>query len=464
MSLEECDLPGAIRRADTDMTTGSIMRHLIAFSVPLLIGNIFQQLYNTVDSVVVGNFVGKQALAAVGSVAPIINMLIGFFTGFATGAGVLISRYFGAHERENVHKAVQTTIALTIILSVALSVVGVWMTPLMLRAMQTPDDVIVQAEEYLRIYFAGLSGLLLYNSGSGILRAVGDTKRPLYFLVVSAVVNTVLDIVFVAVFRMGIAGVAIATVIAQLASAVLTLMVLTRTAGEYHVTLRELRVDKEMLGKICALGLPAALQLAVTSFSNVFVQSYINRFGSDCMAGWTSYNKIDAFALLPITSISMAATTFVGQNLGAGDPVRARQGTRTALWLSEAATAIILVPLMIFAPQLIRLFNQEPDVCAYGTLFIRLSSPFYLLITVNQVISGALRGAGDSLIPTIMTLTGVCLLRVFWVTVVVSAHHELNVLLLSYPITWIVTSGMFMVYYLRGRWLKRCIALQNAEN
>ena len=228
MSLEECDFPGAIRRADTDMTTGSIMRHLIAFSVPLLIGNIFQQLYNTVDSVVVGNFVGKQALAAVGSVAPIINMLIGFFTGFATGAGVLISRYFGAHERENVHKAVQTTIALTIILSVALSVVGVWMTPLMLRAMQTPDDVIVQAEEYLRIYFAGLSGLLLYNSGSGILRAVGDTKRPLYFLVVSAVVNTVLDIVFVAVFRMGIAGVAIATVIAQLASAVLTLMVLTR--------------------------------------------------------------------------------------------------------------------------------------------------------------------------------------------------------------------------------------------
>lgn len=457
MSLEECDLPGAIRRADTDMTTGSIMRHLIAFSVPLLIGNIFQQLYNTVDSVVVGNFVGKQALAAVGSVAPIINMLIGFFTGFATGAGVLISRYFGAHERENVHKAVQTTIALTIILSVALSVVGVWMTPLMLRAMQTPDDVIVQAEEYLRIYFAGLSGLLLYNSGSGILRAVGDTKRPLYFLVVSAVVNTVLDIVFVAVFRMGIAGVAIATVIAQLASAVLTLMVLTRTAGEYHVTLRELRVDKEMLGKICALGLPAALQLAVTSFSNVFVQSYINRFGSDCMAGWTSYNKIDAFALLPITSISMAATTFVGQNLGAGDPVRARQGTRTALWLSEAATAIILVPLMIFAPQLIRLFNQKPDVCAYGTLFIRLSSPFYLLITVNQVISGALRGAGDSRNCMYITLGSFVVFRQVYLMIVYKLWGTIIPVVMGYPAGWVVCSVIFFFYYRSGRWKKSTV-------
>ena len=267
---------------------------------------------------------------------------------------------------------------------------------------------------------------------------------------VSAVVNTVLDIVFVAVFRMGIAGVAIATVIAQLASAVLTLMVLTRTAGEYHVTLRELRVDKEMLGKICALGLPAALQLAVTSFSNVFVQSYINRFGSDCMAGWTSYNKIDAFALLPITSISMAATTFVGQNLGAGDPVRARQGTRTALWLSEAATAIILVPLMIFAPQLIRLFNQEPDVCAYGTLFIRLSSPFYLLITVNQVISGALRGAGDSRNCMYITLGSFVVFRQVYLMIVYKLWGTIIPVVMGYPAGWVVCSVIFFFYYRSG--------------
>ena len=396
-------MPGAIRRADTDMTTGSIMRHLIAFSVPLLIGNIFQQLYNTVDSVVVGNFVGKQALAAVGSVAPIINMLIGFFTGFATGAGVLISRYFGAHERENVHKAVQTTIALTIILSVALSVVGVWMTPLMLRAMQTPDDVIVQAEEYLRIYFAGLSGLLLYNSGSGILRAVGDTKRPLYFLVVSAVVNTVLDIVFVAVFRMGIAGVAIATVIAQLASAVLTLMVLTRTAGEYHVTLRELRVDKEMLGKICALGLPAALQLAVTSFSNVFVQSYINRFGSDCMAGWTSYNKIDAFALLPITSISMAATTFVGQNLGAGRIDRIKKGIGLAILYTCIWCSFTIVASYTIGDWLVYMVtgSKNAEVLKNATNYLKFDTLFYFVTAVICVVRNAMQGLGDHITPLV---------------------------------------------------------------
>ena len=445
-------MSATLRRADTDMTSGSILRHLVAFSVPLLIGNVFQQLYNTVDSVVVGNFVGKHALAAVGSVSPVINMLIGFFTGFATGAGVLISRYYGAHERENVHKAVQTTMALTILLSVVLSVIGVVMTPAMLRAMQTPDDVIVQAEEYLQIYFAGLSGLLIYNSGSGILRAVGDTKRPLYFLVVSAVVNTVLDIVFVAVFDMGIAGVAIATVIAQLASAVLTVYVLMRTTGDYRLVWKELRVDRGMLGRIWALGFPAALQMALTSFSNVFVQSYINRFGSDCMAGWSSYIKIDAFALLPITSIAMAATTFVGQNLGAGDPVRAKKGTNTALWLSVAVAAVLLAPLMIFAPQLIRLFNQEPGVCEYGTLFMRLISPFYLLVTVNQVIAGVLRGAGDSRNCMIICLISFVLFRQIYLLIVYKLWGTLIPIALGYPMGWLLCSVIFFFYYRSGKW------------
>ena len=450
-------MPATLRRADMDMTSGSIMRHLILFSVPLLIGNVFQQLYNTVDSVVVGNYVGKHALAAVGSVAPIINMLIGFFTGFATGAGVLISRYYGAHENENVHKAVQTTIALTIVLSVALSVLGVVMTPVMLRAMKTPDDVIVQAEEYLQIYFAGLSGLLLYNSGSGILRAVGDTKRPLYFLIVSAVINTVLDIVFVAVFKMGIAGVAIATVIAQLVSAILTVAVLMRTTGAYRLVWKEVRMEPDMLKRIYALGLPSALQMAVTSFSNVFVQSYINRFGADCMAGWTSYNKIDAFALLPITSIAMAVTTFVGQNLGAGDPVRAKKGTRTALLLSEITTAVILVPLMIFAPQLIRLFNQEPSVGTFGTLFIRLISPFYLLITVNQVISGSLRGAGDSRNCMYIMLGSFVVFRQIYLMVVFKIWGTLIPVVMGYPAGWVLCSVIFFFYYRSGRWKKTSV-------
>lgn len=444
----------SIRRADMDMTSGSIVRHLIAFSVPLLIGNIFQQLYNTVDSVVVGNFVGKQALAAVGSVAPVINMLIGFFTGFATGAGVLISRYYGAHEPENVHKSVQTTMALTILLSIVLSVLGVWLTPPLLRAMQTPDDVIVQAEEYLEIYFAGLTGLLVYNSGSGILRAVGDTKRPLYFLVVSAVVNTVLDIVFVVYFKMGIAGVAIATVIAQLVSAVLTVIVLMRTDGDYRLVWREVRMDPPILRRIWALGLPSALQLAVTAFSNVFVQSYINRFGSDCMAGWTSYGKIDSFALLPITSLSLAVTTFVGQNLGAGDHERARAGTRTTLLLCEACTVVLLVPLMVFAPQLIRLFSQEPEVCRYGTLFIRLISPFYLMVTINQVISGSLRGAGDAQNCMFIMLGSFVVFRQIYLFIIYRLLPEVIPTVLGYPAGWVLCSIIFVIYYRSGKWKK----------
>ena len=450
-------MPGALRRADKDMTSGSIVRHLIAFALPLLIGNIFQQLYNTVDSIVVGNFVGKHALAAVGSVTPIINVLIGFFSGFATGAGVLISRYYGAHEGDNVHRAVQTTITLTLILSVVLSVLGVVMAPVMLRAMQTPDDVIVQAEEYLQIYFAGLSGLLLYNSGAGILRAVGDTKRPLYFLVVSAVINTVLDIVFVAVFRMGIAGVAIATVIAQLASAILTIVVLTHTEGAYRLVLKQLRVHGDMLRKICALGLPSAVQLALTSFSNVFVQSYVNRFGADCMAGWTSYIKIDAFALQPITSIAMAATTFVGQNLGAGNPARAKKGTQTALLLSESATTIVLVPLMIFAPQLIRLFNQETGVCEYGTLFIRMISPFYLMVTVNQIISGSLRGAGDSKTCMYIMLGSFVVFRQLYLFAAYRLWGTVVPIALGYPAGWVLCSIIFIFYYRSGRWKNAAI-------
>ena len=303
-------LQTGLRRTDTDMTRGSVLGQLVTFSVPLLIGNIFQQLYNTVDSVVVGNFVGKEALAAVGSVGPVINMLIGFFNGFATGAGVVISRHYGARQRENVRTAVQTTIAMTILMSIVLSVLGVVLTPALLRMMQTPEEVLAHASEYLQIYFAGLSGLLLYNMGAGILRAVGDTRRPLYFLIFSAVTNTVLDLLFVAVFHMGVAGVAIATILAQFASAALVLAVLTRTKGDYRIEWRAVRLEKNMLGSICALGLPSAVQLAVTAFSNIFVQSYINRFGADCMAGWTSYNKIDSFALLPITTISLAVNDF----------------------------------------------------------------------------------------------------------------------------------------------------------
>lgn len=444
-----------LRRRDTDMTSGSIVKHLLLFAVPLLIGNAFQQLYNTVDSVVVGNYVGKEALAAVGSVAPIINMLIGFFNGLSAGAGVVISQRYGAHDGERVHKAVQTTVALTLALCVVLTAAGVLMVPAMLRMMRTPADVEAQAAEYLRIYFGGLSGLLLYNAGAGILRAVGDSRRPLYFLIFSALTNTALDILLVRNFRMGIAGAAIATVIAQSLSAILVLATLTRSAADYRITWNRLRFHRDALGRICAIGLPSAVQMAVTSFSNVFVQSYVNRFGSSCMAGWTSYQKIDSFALLPMMSLAMAVTTFVGQNLGAGDRKRAHRGTYTGFGLAFGITAAILVPLMVLAPQLIRLFNRDAEVIRYGTLFIRVMSPFYLLCVVNQIFAGSLRGAGVTKVPVVIMLGSFVVFRQIYLYVTYRLIGTILPVTLGYPMGWVLCSVLIYLYYRFGNWSKQ---------
>ena len=348
-------------------------------------------------------------------------------------------------------------------MSIVLSVLGVVLTPALLRMMQTPEEVLAHASEYLQIYFAGLSGLLLYNMGAGILRAVGDTRRPLYFLIFSAVTNTVLDLLFVAVFHMGVAGVAIATILAQFASAALVLLVLTRSRGDYRIEWRAVRLEKNMLGSICALGLPSAVQLAVTAFSNIFVQSYINRFGADCMAGWTSYNKIDSFALLPITTISLAVTTFVGQNLGAGDHARAKKGTRTALLLSEAVTVVVLLPLMLLSPQLISLFNQEPEVLRYGTLFIRFISPFYLVICINQIISGSLRGAGDSRSCMLIMLGSFVLFRQIYLMIVYRVWGTVLPVAMGYPAGWVLCSVILLLYYRSGAWKKASVFKEKAE-
>lgn len=316
----------AVRR-DVDMTQGSITRHLVEFALPLLAGNVFQQLYNMVDTWVVGNFVSNEAFSAVGTVGPIINMLIGFFMGLSSGAGVVISQYYGAHKagqspghRPHGHGADAGAVR-------GVHGPGSGPDPGHAGLMNTPAEVLPESTAYLSIYFSGITGLLIYNMGSGILRAVGDSRRPFYFLVVSAGLNTVLDLVFVIRFRMGVAGVAWATIIAQAASAVLVLAVLLRTDSCVRLELRRLRVHWDMLGKIMQVGIPAALQMAVTAFSNVFVQSYINRFGPDCMSGWTAYTKIDQLMFLPMQSLALSATTFVGQNLGAGNAQRAHQGT-----------------------------------------------------------------------------------------------------------------------------------------
>ena len=394
-----------------DMTEGVIWKQLLGFAVPLMLGFVFQQLYNTVDSVVVGNFVGKEALAAVGSTGSIINTLIGFFTGLSTGATVIIARMFGARDREGVHNAVHTTMVMTLVLALVFTVIGVLMTPQMLEWMNTPTDVLPQAEEYLRIYFSGIIGLMIYNMGAGILRAVGDSRRPLYFLIFSAIVNTVGDLVFVLVFDMKIAGVALATILSQILSAILVCASLIHAQGDHRLILRRLRIHWPTLKLIFKIGLPAAIQSAVTSFSNVFVQAYINAYGSACMAGWSIYGKLDQLALLPMQSISMASSTFVGQNLGAQNIPRAKRGIRMALGMSLLSTAMLMLPLMCFSKTLLSFFNQNEEVLRYGSMFVLWISPFYLFCCVNDILAGALRGAGDSKGPMIFMLLSYVVLR-----------------------------------------------------
>jgi putative MATE family efflux protein len=446
-------------RKDTNMTEGNIIQHLVRFSVPLLIGNIFQVLYNTVDSIVVGNFIGKEALAAVGNVSPIINTLIGFFLGLAAGASVVISQYYGARDEKSVHDAVHTTMLMTFILCVVFTLVGVLMVPSMLRLMSTPDDVFDGAAQYLRIYFCGVTGLMIYNMGAGILQAVGDSKRPLYFLIVSALTNTVLDLVFVVCCGWGIAGVAIATVIAQCLSAALVLIVLTRTTASYSIFWNHMRLNIGILRSIWKIGLPSALQQAITSFSNVFVQSYVNQFGSACMAGWTSYGKIDQFILLPMQSMSLSTTTFVGQNLGANNIKRARTGTHRAVIISLIVTAVLVVPVMVFAGQLIPLFNTDPDVIMYGTMFIRIISPFYLLCVVNQIYAGSLRGAGDTRTPTVIMLLSFVVFRQIYLFVTSKLIGTVIPVAFGYPAGWLLCSIVIFIYYKFGKWEKNRVTL-----
>ena len=366
-----------VKRAghSVDMTQGSVVGHLVRFAIPLLLGNLFQQLYNTVDLWVVGRYVSNEAYSAVGTVTPIINMLIGFFLGLASGAGVVISQYYGAKKEEQVRQTVHTSLVMTVILGIVLTVVGILIIPLMLRLMKTDLQAVPEATTYLTIYFAGVLGLMLYNMGSGILRAVGDSRRPFYFLVVSALLNIALDLFFVIGLGMKVEGVAYATILSQGISAVLILIVLARSEACIQLRLRDLKVSLHILRQIVRIGIPSALQMAITSFSNVFVQSYINVFGLDCMSGWTSCTKIDQFLLLPVQSLALAATTFVGQNLGTGQVDRAKRGTRCALFLSWGITMSLSLIVVPTAPFLVAFFNDKPEVVAYGVMFLRLLCP-----------------------------------------------------------------------------------------
>ena len=435
-------------RQDVDMTEGSIIRHIISFAIPLLVGNILQQLYNMVDTWVVGNYVSDEAFSAVGTVGPIINLLIGFFMGFSSGAGVVISQFYGAKKHEEVSKALHTAVLMTVLLGAVFTVVGIVMVPTMLELMNMPPEVRDEATEYLTIIFSGILGLMIYNIGSGILRSVGDSKRPFYFLAVSAITNTVLDLLFVLVFDMGVKGVAIATISAQALSAALIIITLLKSDNCIKLSVRKLAIHWTHLSKIVKVGLPAALQMAVTSFSNIFVQSYINYFGTSAMGGWTAYAKIDQLVMLPMQSVSLASTTFVGQNLGKGDVSRAKRGVNISLAIACTATVVLSIPVIAFAPDLVYFFNKEPDIIYYGTIFLRWLTPFYVLCCMNQIYSGALRGAGNSTAPMIIMLSSFVGFRQIYLYVM--ANHISNTeipIAMSYPAGWIVCSLLVFTYY-----------------
>ena len=435
-------------KKDVDMTSGSIVRHIISFAIPLLIGNLFQQLYNMVDTWVVGNYVSNEAFAAVGSVAPVINMLIGFFMGLSAGAGVVISQYYGAGQYDKVKKAVHTSAFFTVVLALLFTVIGIAITPVMIRLMNTHEDVIPEATAYLTIYFAGVSGLMIYNMGSGILRAVGDSKRPFYFLFVSAMLNTVLDLGLVLVFGMGVEGVAIATVIAQFVSAVLVVITLIRADNCIKLSFREMRPDREILKKILRIGLPSALQMAITAFSNVFVQSYINYFGKDATSAYSAYVKIDQLLLIPLQAISVTTTTFVGQNLGAGDVKRAKRGISTAVLMTLVSTTVIMIPLLIFAPSVVAFFNDTPAVVEYGALFLRFMSPFYLACCVDMIFAAALRGSGNTKVPMIIMLSFYVVFRQIYLFVMANFISNTTLpILAAYPIGWVLACVAYLVYY-----------------
>ena len=436
------------KSSDVDMTEGSIPRHLISFAIPLLIGNLFQMMYNMVDTWVVGHFVSDAAFSAVGTLGSVTNLMIGCFMGLTSGAGVVISRFYGAKKYDRVKSAVNTSVVMTIILCILFTVLGLALIPVFLKILDMPTDVRAEAIVYLGIWFSGISGLMIYNMGSAIMRAVGDSRRPFVYLVVAAVTNTVLDLIFVILFKWGVAGVAIATVIAQALSAALTVISLHKAESCVKIAFRGIKAEKELVREIVKVGFPAALQMAITSFSNIFVQSYINYFGKECMGGWTAYTKIDQIVLLPMQSLALASTTFVGQNIGQNQIKRAEKGANTALFMSFAATAVLILPIVIFSGFFVRIFNTNPEIIAYGTLFLRWLTPFYLFWCVNQVYAGALRGVGNSVAPMIIMLSCFVLFRQTYLFVVSKfISNTILPIAMGFPAGWALSAVITLIYY-----------------
>lgn len=431
-----------------NITEGVIWKQLLAFFFPLLFGTFFQQLYNTVDAVVVGQYVGKEALAAVGGAAAmIINIFVGFFVGISAGATVTISQFFGGGRFREVKESIHTAIAFSLMAGLVIMAVGLLLAPRALTLMDTPADTMEASVLYLRIYFCGMIANLLYNMGAGILRAMGDSKRPLYFLIVSCVVNVALDILLVVAFNMGVAGVALATIISQIISALLVWAALAKLSGEYRLQVKDIRIHGWVFKRIIAIGLPAGCQSLMYSLSNALIQVSVNSFGTDTVAAWTAYSKIDALFWMVVNAFGISITTFVGQNYGAGLYKRVRKGVRQCLLITAVFTLFINALIIPFGQILFRLFTTDAAVMEIGLSMLYFLAPLYMTYICIEIYSGALRGMGDSFLPMLITCGGICGIRVVWLLTVVPKWHNMKTVMMSYPITWVITSVLFLIYY-----------------
>lgn len=444
-------------KISNQITEGVIWKQLLYFFFPILFGTFFQQLYNTTDAVIVGNFVGKEALAAVGGpAATLINLLIGFFTGLSSGATVIISQYYGAGKQDDVRKTVHTAVALSIAGGAVIMALGLLFSGAALQAMNTPDDILGLSVVYMRVYFLGVIPSLIYNMGSGILRAVGDSKRPLYFLILSCIANIILDILFVTVLKMGVVGVAVATALSQVISALMVVITLMRTDDSYRLFIKEIRFSPVLLHNIIRIGLPAGIQSTMYSASNLIIQSSINAFGTDTIAAWTAYGKVDGIFWMIMGAYGVSITTFAGQNFGAGKYDRIRKSVRICMGMA-AFTSLLLSSIVLAGGRIFfRLFTDDPNVVSIGLGMMKVISPSYVTYICIEILGGTARGCGDAIPPMLLTCVGICVLRVVWILVVVPLRPEISTVAFSYPLTWSVTSAFFIIYYIKGSWLKRC--------
>ena len=446
-----------IQTGQRQITEGVIWKQLLIFFFPILLGTFFQQMYNTVDTIIVGRVVGTTALAAVGATGPLVNMVIGFFIGISSGATVILSQNYGAGNRQGVQDALHTGVTLSLVLGAIITVLGVGLGPWVMSLMNMPENCMGDASVYLRIYFAGAIGSMVYNMGAGILRAMGDSRRPMLFLMATCVLNVVLDVLFVAVLKMGVAGAALATTVSQFISAVLPILVLLRLP-EDALDLRKLRIDRKLLGRILRIGVPAGLQFVTFDFSNILIQSGVNSFGDVTMAAWTAHGKTDAITWMISGAFGVSVTTFVGQNFGAQKYRRIRQSVWISLAMSVALVGAVAALILAFRTQILGIYTDDPNVVAVGSTIMLSIMPFNIVFMPIEVFAGTMRGVGYSVMPTLITGSCVCLFRILWLMTVVRRWHTLKMLTICYPISWILAATVFFIVYLRGNWLRSRIA------